>query len=90
LSVHKVIVALERRGAGKSNKDTAQADTLIEVLAKKRPIELAEAWQEAWGAGARWRAKLEKGRARLGLEAQEALDMVARKLKESRQRRRKS
>ena len=70
LSVHKVIVAVERRDAGKSNKDTAQADTLIEVLAKKRPIELAEAWQEAWGTGARWRDKLEKGRARLGLEAQ--------------------
>ena len=66
--------------------DTAQADTLIQMLAKKRPIELAEAWQEAWGTGARWRDKLEKGRARLGLEAQEALDMVARKLKESRQR----
>ena len=77
LSVHKVIVAVERRDAGL-------------IQAKKRPIELAEAWQEAWGTGARWRDKLEKGRARLGLEAQEALDMVARKLKESRQRRRKS
>ena len=88
-AVHKVIVAVERRDTAKSNKDIAQADTLIQVLARKRPIELAEAWQEAWGTGDRWRDKLEKGRTRLGTEAQEALDMVARKLKESRQRRRR-
>ena len=88
-AVHKVIVAVERRDTAKSDKDTAQADTLIQVLAKKRPIELAEAWKTAWDSGARWRDKLEKGRARLSDEAQAALGSVAEKLAETAKRKRK-
>jgi hypothetical protein len=86
-AVHKVIVAVERRETAKSDKDAAQADTLIQVLAKKRPLELAEAWETAWGTGDRWREKLEKGRARLSNEAQAALADVAAKLEASRHRR---
>lgn len=86
-AVHKVIVAVERRDAAKSDKDTAQADTLIRVLATKRPLELAEAWTTAWETGDRWRQKLESGRARLSDEAQRALDAVAEKLAASHKRR---
>lgn len=86
-AVHKVIVAVERRETAKSDKDAAQAAALIQVLAKKRPLELAEAWKTAWDTGDRWRDKLEKGRARLGDEAQRALDSVAEKLEASRRRR---
>ncbi len=86
-AVHKIIVAVERRDTAKSDKDTAQADTLIQVLAKKRPLELAEAWQTAWDTGDRWREKLEKGRARLTVEAQGALEIVADRLAGSRRRR---
>lgn len=89
-AVHKVIVAVERRDTAKSDKDTAQADTLIQVLAKRRPLELAEAWKTAWDTGERWRDKLEKGRARLTNDAQQALDMVADKLAASRKRRGRS
>ncbi len=87
-AVHKVIVAVERRDTAKSGKDTAQADTLIQILAKRRPLELAEAWQTAWDTGDRWRDKLEKGRARLSALSQEALDDVAAKLVASQKRRR--
>ncbi len=86
-AVHKVIVAVERRETAKSDKDAAQADALIQVLAKKRPLELAEAWKTAWDTGERWRDKLEKGRVRLSDDAQLALDVVADKLAASRRRR---
>ncbi len=88
-AVHKVIVAVERRDAAKSDKDTAQADTLIRVLAAKRPLELAEAWATAWETGDRWRQKLESGRARLSDEAQQDLDTVAEKLAASHKRRKR-
>ena len=88
-AVHKVIVAVERRDTGKSGKDTALANTLIQVLAKKRRIELAEAWKTSWDTGERWRDKLEAGRARLSEEAQEAQEDVAEKLAETARRRRK-
>ena len=88
-AVHKVIVAAKRSDTAKSDKDTGHADTLIQVLAKKRPIELAEARKTAWDTGERWRDKLEKGRARLSEEAREALDDVAAKLAEAAKRKRK-
>lgn len=42
-----------------------QASTLLEALAVRRPLELAQAWTNAWERGPRWREKLERGRARL-------------------------
>jgi len=88
-AVHKVIVAVERRDQAKSSKDIMQAGTLIAALARKRPIELAEAWETAWKAGPRWREKLERGRARLTEDAAAALDAVSAKAAESRKRRRR-
>ena len=49
LAVHKVIVAVESRDAAKSDKDTAQADTLIRVLATQRPLELAGSMGDGLG-----------------------------------------
>ena len=87
-AVHKLIVSAERRNQVKSNKDILQAGTLITALATRRPLELAEAWDAAWAEGARWREKLESGRARLTETQQAALDSVIEKAKVSRKRRR--
>ncbi len=73
-AVHKLIVAVERRDRAKSNKDIAQASALITALAESRPLELAEAWDDAWAVGPRWREKLESGAARLGEDVRARLD----------------
>jgi len=64
-AVHKIIVAVERRDQVKAQKDIVQAGTLITATAKRRPLELGEAWLEAWNVGPRWREKLDAGRERL-------------------------
>ncbi len=87
-AVHKLIVAAERRDQAKSRKDIVQAATLIEALAKERPLELARSWQTAWNSGPRWREKLESGRERLPREATDAILDVLRRAAESRRRRR--
>jgi hypothetical protein len=89
-AVRKLIVAVERREQAKAGKDIMQAGTLISALARKRPLELAEAWQTAWKAGPRWREKLESGRARLNDQQREALAGVLEKAFESRKRRRQT
>ena len=60
-AVHKLIVAIERKDQIKAQKDIVQAGTLIMATAKRRPLELGEAWQEAWDVGPRWREKLDAG-----------------------------
>lgn len=87
-AVHKLIVAAERQDQIKSSKDVLQASILIEALRKKRPLELAKAWNTAWDAGPRWREKLESGRERLPEEARAALGDVLTRASESRRRRR--
>ncbi len=87
-AVHKLIVAVERQNQVKSMKDILQASQLIEALHKRRPLELAEAWETAWAEGERWREKLEKGRARLPTYTQKILAEVLEQHKRSRQRRR--
>jgi hypothetical protein len=89
-AVHKLIVAVERRDQAKAGKDIMQAGTLIAVLARKRPLELAEAWRAAWAVGPRWKEKLESGRARLSDAARTALDGAVEKAAESRRRRRRA
>ena len=65
-AIHKLIVAVERKeNSAKATKDIFQASALITALNEKRPLELAEAWTEAWNRGPRWREKLKLGRARL-------------------------
>jgi hypothetical protein len=75
-AVHKLIVAVERIDQVKSGKDIQQAQVLIQVLAVKRPAELAAAWRTAWETGERWREKLDAGRQRLSVDAQGALASV--------------
>jgi hypothetical protein len=75
-AVHKLIVAVERQDQAKARKDIDQADQLIRALQSRRPLELAEAWQTAWDAGDRWRAKLQSGRERLSRPANDALAAV--------------
>ena len=77
-AVHKVIVAVERRDQIKAQKDIVQAGTLIMATAKRRPLELGEAWIEAWNVGPRWREKLDAGRLRLAeSQRSELLRVVA-------------
>jgi hypothetical protein len=89
-AVHKLMVAVERRDQAKSGKDLQQASTLIEVLAEKRPLELASAWQKAWQAGPRWREKLEAGLARLPINAQGAIANVIERASKSHKKRKAS
>lgn len=46
--------------AGKSAKDLAQAEALIEILAEDRPGELAAAWRDAVSRGPKWRDAIER------------------------------
>ena len=71
-AVHKLIVARRRaEGAAKRNKDVLQAQALLDVLSRKRPRELREAWQEAFKRGKTWRQLLGEG---LGLIDREVRD----------------
>jgi hypothetical protein len=72
-AVHKLIVAVERQDQAKSAKDVLQAETLMEALAVKRPLELASVWRAAWEVGPRWREKLEAGRERMTPSSREIL-----------------
>lgn len=58
-AVHKLIVSRRRHaGAAKSDKDLQQAGALLEVLWRKRPYELGEAWSDAYRRGETWRKLL--------------------------------
>ncbi len=61
-AIHKLIIA-DRRSEGpdslKAEKDRAQARFLIEALAVDRPDDLREAFDDAYGRGAKWRRRLE-------------------------------
>jgi hypothetical protein len=87
-AIHKLIVAAGRRDQVKSGKDVTQAALLIHALAKRRPLELADAWRTAWDMGARWREKLEAGRARLPDAANQSLTDTLTRSAESKKRRR--
>jgi len=86
-AVHKIIVAVERQDQVKAQKDIVQAGTLIMATAKRRPLELGEAWLEAWNVGPRWREKLDKGVQRLA-EAERIELMRAVQIAEGAQQRR--
>jgi hypothetical protein len=69
-AVHKLIVATQRRTDGdygaKRDKDISQAGEITEAMhVKRRWLDLAEAWIEAWDRGPAWREALGKGRAML-------------------------
>jgi len=60
-AIHKLMIARRRRpGTGKSAKDTLQAEGLIEVLGRKDPFALREAYGEARDRGPEWRKLLDE------------------------------
>jgi hypothetical protein len=76
-AIHKLIVAdrrLEGRDSLKSRKDLMQAETLIALLARDRPGDLAEAYRDAMDRGPRWRERIERSLSR----SAEARDGIAR------------
>lgn len=83
-AIHKLIVATRRRaGAIKIDKDIAQAATLIEILAERRKVELAEAWVEAAARGPKWRQALSSGTAMLPESTRAALNAAVPNAKNS-------
>lgn len=72
-AIHKLIITQRRPGGtAKRDKDLKQAESLLCVLAEKRPYELKAAWNEAHERGASWRKSL--------LESLLQLEVVARDL----------
>lgn len=61
-ALHKLIVSQLRRqddprSAAKSRKDLNQAEALIQVLARQRPDDVKDLWQELCERGSSWREK---------------------------------
>ncbi len=90
-AVHKLIVSSRRRvsdmseGGGEENivskrdKDVQQAGILIEALAqKRRHMDLAESWVEAWKRGPAWREGLVEGRSMLFADQRKMLEEAIR------------
>jgi hypothetical protein len=62
-AIHKLIVAdrrLDGRDSLKARKDLMQAETLIALLARDRPGDLADAYRNAIERGPRWRERIER------------------------------
>jgi hypothetical protein len=61
-ALHKLIVAQRRRAnIAKIEKDVQQAETLLGVLASRRPNALREIWREAFNRGPKWQSLLAAG-----------------------------
>ena len=73
-AVHKLILSLYRPAAtAKRDKDLRQAERLIEALVEKRPGELKDVWEEAYGRGPHWRKYLLEGMRSLAAHARDLL-----------------
>ncbi|MEQ8349411.1 MAG: GSU2403 family nucleotidyltransferase fold protein [Sneathiellaceae bacterium] len=73
-AIHKLIVADRRRegpDSPKSQKDLLQAQILIAMLSVDRPMDLAEAYEDARGRGPHWRKRLDRSLARAPAAARE-------------------
>lgn len=72
-AVHKLIISRRRRSGNiKRDKDLQQAEILLRILSGKRPYELGEVWNEAFGRGEKWAQAL--------AEAMTLIDPLARDL----------
>jgi hypothetical protein len=77
-AVHKLIVSRRRsEGTAKRDKDTLQAEALLELLAQKRPYELKSAWREAYERGPKWRRLLVEGTSQLASRVRDITLKVA-------------
>lgn len=72
-AIHKLIISRRRRGAAKQDKDIDQAQSLLDALVQKRPRELRQVWEEAYGRGERWRDLLVEGVTQLAPRTRDAL-----------------
>jgi hypothetical protein len=73
-AVHKLIMSLCRPAAiAKRDKDLRQAERSIEALAERRPGELKDVWEEAYGRGPHWRKYLLEGMRNLAARARDLL-----------------
>jgi hypothetical protein len=73
-AVHKLIVSQRRpEGFAKRDKDLRQAETLLAVLAERRPQELKLAWHEAYTRGPTWRSLFIEGLSQIGAPARDLL-----------------
>jgi hypothetical protein len=71
-AVHKLIVSQRRlEGSAKRDKDLRQAETLLAVLAERRPQELKLAWHEAYVNGPTWRRLLTDGLSQIAAPARD-------------------
>jgi hypothetical protein len=60
-AVHKLIISRRRRtGSAKSDKDVLQAQSLLGILARKRPFDLKAAFEEAYDRGKAWRDAIQE------------------------------
>lgn len=77
-ALHKLIVSQMRRAdnqrsARKAGKDLNQAEALIRVLAKQRPDDLTDLWQELCERGPSWREMALKSLAQMPVDISRAL-----------------
>jgi hypothetical protein len=66
-AIHKLIISRRRStGVPKRDKDIRQAQALLDVLAKTRPLDLKAAWVEAVNRGKVWRDLAAEGLGQIG------------------------
>lgn len=81
-AIHKLIISQRRpEGAAKRDKDIRQAQSLIAVLAEKRPADLRAAWIEAIDRGEKWRELALLGLSQLGSATRDAMLRVINKVR---------
>jgi hypothetical protein len=77
-AIHKLIVAERRRDDPnrlKARKDRTQADVLVGVLSEDRPVDLAEAYEDAMARGPAWRSRITET-LKLMPEARERIEAI--------------
>lgn len=76
-ALHKLIVSRRRReGVAKIDKDVAQAELLLGILAERRKADLRDAWEEARERGPKWRRLMDEALENVGAETRERLAAV--------------
>jgi len=76
-ATHKLILSVRRPVAtAKIDKDIQQAEVLVEALCEKRPRELRQVWEEAYGRGPKWRKLLLAGMTHLSFKPRDLLLMT--------------
>lgn len=76
-ALHKLIVSRRRReGAAKIDKDVAQAEILLGILAERRKADLRDAWNELRERGPKWRRLVDEALEEVSAETRQRLAAV--------------